>query len=144
MQMHFNFGAILVSSLAYFFLGWAWHSPILFQKTWSKEMGHDKISKKEREKMMKEMWKPMLGNFLALLVTAWVFTQVIQFAGAFLQKSGFVHGMISGFFIWLGFNATTLLNTVLWEMRSWKLYFINTGYHLVGLMLMGGILAAWQ
>jgi hypothetical protein len=143
MDIHFNYVAIFLSALAYFLLGWAWHSPLLFLKPWSKEMGLDKLSKKEKEKKMQGMSKAMIGNFLALLVTAFVLTQVIQFAGAFLHKSCFAHGAISGFWIWLGFIATTILNTVLWEGRSWKLYFINVGYHLVGLLLMGSILAVW-
>jgi hypothetical protein len=144
MDIHLNLAAIIVSALVYFFLGWAWHSPLLFVKIWMKEMGIKEPSKKDQKKMMKGMWKPMVGNFLALLVTAWVLNSVIQFAGAYLHKEGFVHGVITGFFIWLGFFATTFLNTVLWERRSWTLYGINVSYHLVGLALMGGILAAWQ
>jgi hypothetical protein len=144
MEIHLNFGALLVSSLAYFFLGWAWHSPLLFMKAWVKEMGFPKLSKKEREKRMKGMWKPMLGNFLALLVTAYVFTYVIQYSQAFYKTSGPAGGLMSAFWLWLGFIATTLLNTVLWEGRSWKLFAINASYHLCGLLLMGAILAAWQ
>lgn len=101
-------------------------------------------SKKDREKMMKGMWKPMLGNFLALLLTAYVLTYVIQSAEAFSKTSGVAAGLQAGFWIWLGFIATTALNTVLWEKASWKLYFINVGHHLAGLLLMGAILAAWQ
>ncbi len=143
MEVQFTLVGILVSALAYFFLGWAWHSPLLFVKPWSKEMGFDKMSKKESAAKMKEMPKAMMGNFLALLVTAWVLSHVIQFAGAFLHKTGPIHGAITGFFIWLGFISTTLMNTVLWEGRSLKLYFINVSFHLVGLMLMGAILAAF-
>jgi len=139
-----NYGAVLVSALAYFFLGWAWHSPLLFMKPWMKEMAFKKKSKKEMEAAMKGMWKPMLGNFLALLVTAYVFDHVIQFAAAFYKTSGYSNGLMAAFWVWLGFFATTILNTVLWENRSWKLYAINVSYHLCGLLLMGGILAAWQ
>lgn len=144
MEVHFNVGAILVSSLVYFFLGWAWHSPLLFIKPWMKELGMKEPSKKDREKMMKQMWKPMIGNFLALLVTAWVMTNITQFAGGFLHKEGFFHGLTTGFFVWLGFIAAPTLNIVLWERKSLKFYAINVSYHLVGLALMGGILAAWQ
>jgi FtsH-binding integral membrane protein len=144
MEVHFNWVAIFVSALVCFFLGWAWHSPLLFMKAWMKEMGIKEPSKKDRKNMMKGMWKPMLGNFLALLVTAWVMTNITQFAGGFLHKEGLVHGMITGFFVWLGFVAAPTLNIVLWEKRSWKLYAIQTGHHLVSLALMGGILAAWQ
>lgn len=139
-----NCWAILVAALASFFLGWAWHSPLLFMKAWLKERGMKEPSKKDREKMMKGMWKPMLGNFLALLLTAYVLTYVIQSAEAFSKTSGVAAGLQAGFWIWLGFIATTALNTVLWEKASWKLYFINVGHHLAGLLLMGAILAAWQ
>ena len=143
-ECNVNVWALIVSALAYFFLGWAWHSPLLFMKAWAKEMGHDKMSKKEKEKAMKGMPKAMIGNFLALLVTAWVMSQIILFATAYTKNEGITGGMLTGFFTWLGFIATTVLNTVLWEGRSWKLYFINVSYHLVGLVLMGSILAVWK
>ncbi len=144
MEVHYNWVAIFVSALVCFFLGWAWFSPLLFMKAWMKEIGMKEPSKKDREKAMKGMWKPMIFNFLALLVTAWVLTAVVQFAGGFLHMEGFFHGVKSGFFVWLGFIAAPMLNIVLWERKSLKLYAILTGHHLVGLALMGGILAAWQ
>lgn len=144
MEVHFNWVAIFVSALVCFFLGWAWFSPLLFMKAWMKEIGMKEPSKKDRQKAMKGMWKPMLFNFLALLVTAWVLTNITQFAGAFLHKEGFTHGMITGFFVWLGFIGAPMLNIVLWEKKSLKLYAILAGHHLVSLALMGGMLAAWQ
>lgn len=142
-MIHLNYLAIFVSALAYFFLGWAWHSPLLFMKIWAKEMGFDKMSKKQQQENMKKMPLSMAGNFVIVLVTAWVLANVIQFAGVALQRSGLVHGLTSGFYVWLGFYATTLFNTVLWEGRSLKLYAINASYHLVGLLMMGAILASW-
>lgn len=144
MEIHTNWLAVFVSALAYFMLGWVWHSPVLFMKVWSKEMGFDKLSKKESDKMKKGMTRAMVGNFLALLLTGHVLTYVIVFSSSFYKITGVSAGLQSGFWIWLGFIATTLLNTVLWEGRSWKLYFINVSFHLVGLLLMGGILAAWM
>lgn len=32
---------------------------------------------------------------------------------------------------------------VLWEGKSWKLWFLNNAYHLVVLTVMGVILALW-
>lgn len=143
MDIHINYLAIFVAALAHFFLGWAWHSPILFMKPWMKEMGFPKKSKKELEAAMKGMWKPMLGNYLALLVTAYVLAYLIQACDAFFHHSGVAGGLETVGWLWLGFYAPTLLNTVLWEQRSWTLYAINISYHLVGLLLMGAILAAW-
>lgn len=143
MEMHVNGLAVFVAALANFFLGWVWYS-VLFVKPWVKEMGLPKKSKKEMEKAMKHMPKSMAIHFVTLLVTAWILSHVIQMSGAFYQKSGIGTGLTTGFFIWLGFYATTLVNSVLWEMRSWKLYFINAGSHFVGLLLMGSILALWK
>ena len=113
-------------------------------KPWMKEMGMKEPSKKDREKMMKGMWKPMVGNFITLLVTAWVLANVVQFAGIALHKSGAAHGLMTGFYIWLGFFATSLLNSVFWEKKSLKLYAINAGHFLAVLLLMGLILGAWS
>ncbi len=143
MDIHVNYLAIFVSAVACFFLGWAWHSPLLFQKRWAKEMGHDKLSKKEKEKMMKMMPKSMVGNFITLLITAYVMAYLIPVCQTGFNHPGLAGGLMTGGWIWFGFIATALLNTVLWEGRSWTLYAINVGHHLVALLLMGAILAAW-
>jgi hypothetical protein len=46
----------------------------------------------------------------------------------------------AGVFTWLGFYMPVDLNTVAWEGRSWKLFFINTGYHLVAALVAAMIL----
>jgi hypothetical protein len=46
----------------------------------------------------------------------------------------------AAFFTWLGFYLPVDLNRVAWEMKSWKLFFINTGYHLVALVVAAFIL----
>lgn len=48
--------------------------------------------------------------------------------------------MAAAIFTWLGFYFPGDLGSVAWEMRSWKLFFINTGYHLVSLILVAFIL----
>jgi hypothetical protein len=143
MEVHVNWLAVAVAAIAHFFIGWLWYS-VLFMKPWLKEMGMDKLTPKQRKEGMKEMPKSMAINFVTLLVTAWVLTYVIQFAAAFYKISGVMAGIQSAFWVWLGFYATTLVNAVLWEKRSWKLYGINVSHHLAGLLAMGIILAAWQ
>ena len=143
MDMHVNYLAILVSALAAFFLGWAWHSPMMFIKPWSKELGFDKIPKKEREASMKKMPQTMLGNFLTLLVTAYVLAYLIPVCQTGFQHPGIGGGLMTAGWIWFGFIATSFMNRVFWEMRSWTFYAINAGYQLASLLIMGAILAAW-
>jgi len=143
MEIHVNWLSVFVAAIAHFMLGWAWYSA-LFQDPWMKEMGLKKKSKKEMEKAMKGMAKGMAINFATLVVTAWVLCHIIHMSANMFQMPGLVTGLKTGFFVWLGFFATTLVNSVLWESRSWKLYSINVGYHFVGLLLMGAILGGWR
>lgn len=53
-------------------------------------------------------------------------------------------GLWFGFLIWFGFIATTKLSSVLWEGRSWKLYFLNNAHSLVQLLIFSTILVSWK
>ena len=45
--------------------------------------------------------------------------------------------------MWLGFIAPVTLGSVLWEMKSWKLWILNNAYYLVVLVVMGLIFTLW-
>jgi hypothetical protein len=134
-----NWLAVIVAAIAHFFIGWLWYS-VLFMKPWMKEMGLDKLTAKQKKEGMKEMPKSMAINFVTLLVTAWVLSWIILA----LKMSGAMGGIQVAFWVWLGFFATTLVNSVIWEKKSWKLYGINASHHLAGLVAMGIILGVWQ
>ena len=142
-MVNINWIAVIVAAVAHFVIGFLWYS-VFFMKPWMKEMGLAKLSPKQRKEGMKEMPKNMAINFVTLLVTAWVLSYVIAYAGAFYKVTGLQAGIQSAAWVWLGFYATTLVNQVLWEKRSWKLYGINVSHHLVGLLAMGAILGAWM
>jgi hypothetical protein len=143
MDIPINWFAVVVAAIAHFIIGFLWYS-VFFMKPWMQEMGLGKLTPKQRKEGMKDMPKNMVINFITLLVTAWVLNAIVQFAGNFFHMQGFFHGVKTGFFVWLGFFATTLVNQVLWEKRSWKLYAINASHHLAGLVAMGVILACWM
>jgi len=47
-------------------------------------------------------------------------------------------------FTWIGgYYVPVFLISVAYEQRSWKLFGINAGYHLVGLQVIAQILAYW-
>ena len=58
--------------------------------------------------------------------------------------NGWLNGVGVGALFWLGFVATVLMGTVLWEGKSVKLYLINSIYQLINLIIMGIILSIWQ
>lgn len=53
-------------------------------------------------------------------------------------------GAFVGFLAWLGFVAAPSFPQGLYENRPFKLFAINTGYWLVGLLISGGLLAVWH
>ncbi|HEY9582712.1 MAG TPA: DUF1761 domain-containing protein [Candidatus Paceibacterota bacterium] len=71
---------------------------------------------------------------------AYVLSNVIGLAGIF----GFSEGARLGFMLWLGFVATAMLGLVLWEGKPWRYYMIVAGHHLVNMILVGGLIAAWS
>ncbi|MBE8432688.1 DUF1761 domain-containing protein, partial [Leptospira interrogans serovar Pomona] len=86
----------------------------------------------------KEMLKPMglmvIGSFLTtyvLFYTTNVWRASSWHAGE--DSPAYVYGFFSGFYTWLGFYIPVLINTVAFEGRSWKLFFINAGYNLISL-----------
>lgn len=132
-----NLVAVVAAMLLSIVIGMLWYSPALFMNTWMKEMG---MKKKDIEKAKKKgMAKTYVLMALSAFVTAYVLAHFVQIMAA----STFVAGMQTGFWIWLGFVATVLLGSVLWEMKSIKYYAINASYQLVSLALAGGLLAVW-
>ena len=141
-----NYLAVLVAAIVQMVLGFLWYGPI-FGKPWGKLMGW---SPETMEAMKKDpkMKKTMMRNYLIMavgsLLMAWILDHAIIFASAYLLFSGVTAAVAVGFMNWLGFFAPVTVGPVLWEGKSWKLWFLNSGYYLVGLILMGIVLALWH
>jgi hypothetical protein len=56
------------------------------------------------------------------------------------ENSAVANAMMAAVFTWLGFFIPVDLSAVAWERKSWTLFFINTGYHLLSLVIMAVIL----
>ncbi len=81
---------------------------------------------------------PMMAFFglLASMLTAYV----MNYFGIAWGVFDVIGAIELGFWCWIGFVATTMLSTVLWEQKSFKLYLINAGYSLVSFIAMATIL----
>ena len=131
-----NYWAVLVAAIVGYILGAVWYSPVLFGRQWMKLMG---INQKDSKTMHKTAWKGYVGMFITLLVMAYILAHFV----AYTEATTFLLGAVTGFWIWLGFLATTMMGSIFWENKSFRLYLINVGHYLVVLLLMGGILAVW-
>lgn len=137
-ELSINYIAILVAVVANFFLGFIWYTP-LFGKAWAKEMGFDTTIKPSGGQMAKGMIFMVIGNFLMAYVfahniAAWSFVPGIE------ELGDIGNIMNSAIFTWLGFYLPVDIGVVTWEQKSWKLFWINTGYHLVMLLVAATIL----
>lgn len=135
-----NYLAVLASAVVMMVLGGLWYGP-LFGKQWLALMGW---SEAEIEaKKAKGMGQSYALMALSALVLSFVMAHTLVFASAYLNESGISAGLQTGFWNWLGFVVPVSLGTVLWEGKSWKLWMLNAGYYLVGLLLIGVLLSLW-
>jgi len=136
-----NYVAILIAVVANFILGFIWYTP-LFGKVWAKEHGFDMTQKPPSGALAKGMIIMIIGNFLMAYVFAhniavW---NPVTWGQPPADVSPVMNAFTAAFFTWLGFFLPLDLNTVAWEMKSWKLFFINTVYHLLALIVVALII----
>lgn len=135
-----NYWAVIVVAFINMAIGFFWYGPI-FGKMWVKEMGWSEESMKTAQ--AKGMAKQYALTALGSLIMAFVLAHNVVFGSEYLQMWGVWAGLQAGFWNWLGFIVPVTLSAVLWEGKSWRLWFINISYYLVALLVMGGILAVW-
>lgn len=128
-----NWLAVIVAALSSFLVGGIWYSPVLFANAWvaDNKLNVDelKAANKLRSFGMTALFSLiMAANLAAFLADA---------------KTDLAWGTAAGFLagIWT-FSAIAIMS--LFELKSWRLIFINGGYSLVSLTLMGAILGAWR
>ena len=139
-----NYFAVIVSATAFFALGALWYNDILFGKAWRDSMGKtDKEFEKEQAEsnMVVSFGLMFLGSILMAFVTAYL---VDLMAVVYPNASDIMIGLQTGFWVWFGYIAAYVLTAISFENRPWKYYFINTGYWLVGALIMGVILNVWK
>jgi hypothetical protein len=134
-----NYWAILVAGIFSIVIGGLWYGP-LFGKQWMALVG---ITPESMKSMKMTPMQAMAGGFVVGLLTVFVLAHHMAFAGAYLESSGYELALMSAFWIWLGFFLPVNIGVVLWEGKSWKLFFLTTSYFLVNLVVSALILAYW-
>lgn len=131
--IHFDYWAVLVSALILWFLGAIWYSPVLFAKPWMALVG---VKSDKGQSMVGGMIASLIGDVLM----SFVLDHIVLWSGA----DTFALGALIGLIAWLGFFAAPNYPQSLYEGRPFKLFAINNGYMLVGLVIVGGLLAVWK
>lgn len=79
----------------------------------------------------------MIGTFIANIVAAAIMGRLVQR----IPVVDIVHGLRLGVGVGIGFSATALTIVYLWESKPFKLWLIDTSYHVLGCILLGAILS---
>ena len=130
-----NFAAIFICAIFLWILGAVWYSPVMFAKKWMQLIGITREPGKRDGLLL-----GMTASFFGDLVISFVLANVLVWA----HVTGFKRGAVLGILMWMGFIAAPNLPQGLYEKRPFKLFAINSGYWLVGLFVVGGILASWR
>ncbi|HSY75224.1 MAG TPA: DUF1761 domain-containing protein [Bacteroidia bacterium] len=137
---HLNYLPIAVAALAYFAIGSVWFSPVGFSKAWMQ--GHNitmPTDEETKKKMMKEMPKYMLFSLTSSFVGAVVLAALQGVIGINGWMAGVKLGLAAAAFIFIAFAQSHM-----YTRKSFKLLLIDSGYHIVGLVLASVILSVWK
>lgn len=126
--MEISWAAIGLAAFANMVIGMIWYAPPVFGNIWMKEAG----IKMDKDAKSSDMFGPMVINFIATLVM----TYVINYLMINLPAMDLGGTLMTFGWIWLGVICVTMLNRVLWEKSSVKLYILNAAYWLVAYLVM--------
>ncbi|MFT3712962.1 MAG: DUF1761 domain-containing protein [Archangium sp.] len=121
-----------MASLLTFALGGLWYSPVLFGRAWQRLVG---VSD---EKLKEHVARTFVGAFICALIAA---TNLAFFLG---KDATLAFGLGAGAATGVGWVATSLTTTYLFERRPLALIAIDAGFHAVSLTMMGTLLGAWH
>ncbi len=135
MSFEVNFVAVFVATVAAFMVGALWYGP-LFGKSWKVLMG---FSDETMKNMNMTLAKALSGGFVATLVLVFVLANFMHA----LRVLTVGEALALAFWIWIGFVATIMSNSMWYENRPLKLYVINASHYFVALMVAAAVLAWW-
>ncbi len=138
-----NWLAVLAAGISAFVLGGVWYSPLLFGKAWMSEnkMTVEDVKKGNAGKIYG--WAFILSLIMAANLGMFLKDTPAECIGNCAQKTDVTWGTIAGFLagIW-AFCGLAIVG--LFEHKTARYIFINGGYLLVALILMGAIIGVWR
>lgn len=128
-----NWIAVFVAATSAFVLGGIWYSPALFGKSWMTENNLTLQQVQAGNKSKIFGWAFILSLIMAVNLAMFLNTPEIDLG------MGILYGALTGVWIFCGIAIVALF-----EHKSARYIFINGGYCLVALILMGAIIGAWR
>ena len=134
-----NWLAVIVCVLVSFAVGFFYFSPKVFFDVWWKALG--KTGKPGMDNMGMTWGLTTLASIVIAVSMAFLVPTV---AGGMTGGVNAVNGALTGFMLWLPFQAATSLSNRLFAQQGLKVWAIEAGNHLIVMVIMGAILGAWR
>ncbi len=128
-----NYVAVILAAIAGFVVGGLWYG--VLGKRWLAALGASEEELKRRG--LPGMVRMAIAS-VADLVMAYMLAGLVGHLG----QVTLVTGVISAFFVWLGFVITAQTVNYTFQSRPWSLTVIDGGHWLVALLVMGAIIGA--
>ncbi len=126
-----NWLAFVVALIVTQVLGFLWYGNMLFAKPWIKEMG------KTAKQLEKEATPTVyIYSVVGAAVMLFVLSNVLKWTGS----TTVLQAAHTALLMWAGFVATSSVMNTAFEGRSWKLWWIDNGYHVVNMVIASVIL----
>jgi|SRR5271157_743760 len=136
-----NWLAVVVCVVVAMIVGSLWFNQKTFFPMWWKAIGKSEGADPGAGMSMALMWPLVI---IAAFVEAVFMSLMVHAMGSMMPGGATLgSGATAGFFLWLGFVATTSLTNKLFanQLEAWVL---EMGNHLLVMVLMGAILGAWH
>lgn len=134
MQVEINYLGVLLAAVASMVVGGIFYAKPVFGEIWGRLVKLD-------EKQMKKGAPMAMGMaFAAALLTAYIMAHVAYISNQFYKDSFMADSIMTGFWLWLGISATTLITHNAFEQKRKKLTLINLAFQLVSLIAMAVVI----
>lgn len=131
MQIPINYLAVVIAALAAFGLGAVWY--MVLSKPWLRAVG------KTKDEMQARGAFPFLIAIIALLLMSWMLAGLMGHLAQITIRGG----VMTAFFIWVGFVVTTMAVNHAYSGAKPMLTLIDGLYWLAALATMGAVIGAF-
>ena len=160
--MDINFFALFAAAFSTLVVGFVWYHPKVFGTIWMQASGMTEEKAKGGNMIVIFGMSFVYAFFIAFILQMLVIHQwgALGMVGgdptiakpsyaAFMADYGiefrtFKHGMLHGLMTGLFLALPVIGTNALYERRSWKYTLVTGGYWIITMMIMGGIICAWQ
>jgi len=130
-----NYFAVILCGIISLVIGGIWYGPV-FSKLWMKQYNFTEEDLKKDFNPVRTFGLTVIGHILMALVLAYMISLT--------NANSIQDGIRISLSCWLGFIATSMFVNNLFARKSITLFFIDSGYQLVNMLVFGIILISWR